>query len=251
MPFATEHLVGDLAADTEIYRIFPLYRTEQLFVEKEMALIRPSKWEDPCDNQLYQLKIIDKTTKQPVCIKGLRNSYYGLCWTLTDESDAMWRIYSPDATSVRVRTTIGKLRKVFVSSDDKFAALKFYIGKVDYLSMADFNKVFAGGGSCFSAITDTSGDPSVQSLLLKRDAFQHEHEVRMIYHEPESAIDHGIVWKFPIEPCALFDQLCFDSRLPQPCFETNAKKFADTYGFAGEITRSTLYDIPIPDVIEI
>lgn len=249
MPLAKKHLIGDITTDTVVYRVFPLMRAEQLFADMQMTLVRPEKWDDPCENQLYNLNLIDEKTKKPVNIEHMRQSYYGLCWTLAEESDAMWRIYSPDHTAVRFRTTIGRLRKAFIDSDDPFASLKFFLGRVSYLSSNEFGTMFSDGGSCFSAILDTSGDSAIQSLLVKRDSFSHEKEIRMIFHEPESSVDHGMVWGFPIDPHEIFDQICFDSRLPPSCFNTNFKKFRETYGFNAEIVRSTLYDIPKPKVV--
>ena len=40
---------------------------------------------------------------------GFKENLYGQCWTKTRESDAMWRIYSPNKNGVRIMTTPRKL----------------------------------------------------------------------------------------------------------------------------------------------
>jgi hypothetical protein len=45
----------------------------------------------------------------------------------------MWRIYSPDKSGVKVKTTIGKL----IDSLDSAREIKSFIGKVSYLPDAD------------------------------------------------------------------------------------------------------------------
>lgn len=74
---------------TKIYRIFSTNRLIELFEKKENALVKPELWDDPFEN--FILKIPEKGSKSKPNKRG-----YGQCWTLNFESDAMWRIYSPD-----------------------------------------------------------------------------------------------------------------------------------------------------------
>lgn len=87
---------------TKIYRIFSTNRLIELFEKKENALVKPELWDDPFEN--FILKIPEKGSKSKPNKRG-----YGQCWTLNFESDAMWRIYSPDKNGVRIQTTIRKL----------------------------------------------------------------------------------------------------------------------------------------------
>lgn len=40
----------------------------------------------------------------------LKNSFFSCCWTYSPESIAMWSLYSPDRSSIRIQTTQGKLK---------------------------------------------------------------------------------------------------------------------------------------------
>ena len=93
--------------DKPIYRIFSFKRLEEIFKEKKLTLAKPKKWDDPFENF-----ILNSTGTLPDGREfqiGFRDNYYGQCWSLTVESDAMWRIYSPEKDGVKVKTTIRKL----------------------------------------------------------------------------------------------------------------------------------------------
>jgi hypothetical protein len=97
--------------DKPIYRIFSFERLKQIFDEQQLTLVKPSLWDDPFENF-----ILNSTGRLPdgrVFEIRFRNTFYGQCWSLTRESDAMWRIYSPDKNGVKVKTTIRKLFSSF------------------------------------------------------------------------------------------------------------------------------------------
>lgn len=109
---------------------------------------------------------------------------FGQSWTLLEESDAMWRIYSKinnpkdgtknylDETSVRIKTTARKLFDAIYTSDEDMA--RAYIGKIIYLSQKDFND-YQNLRSPLSPIA--LNETFVNSYFLKREAFAHEQEV--------------------------------------------------------------------------
>lgn len=59
--------------------------------------------------------------------------YYGQCWSLTKDSDAMWRIYSNHKDGVRIKTTVGKLISELEQTRGMIAVVP-YFGKVKYYS---------------------------------------------------------------------------------------------------------------------
>jgi len=242
-------IIGELSPETRVFRVFPVSRLEEVFQSRRITLARPRKWEDPCENQLYNITVVDGGTGAAVSVESLRSCLYGQSWTLTEESDALWRIYSDDKRGVRVATTLGKLLEALwdgCGGSDSLKALKCFLGKVNYLTEEDFQNSFGDGGQMLSGILDNSGRAPVDSLLMKREAFSHENEVRLIYQETETSIDHGDVWFFPVDPAELFDELCFDPRLPDECFEVLRQSFLKKYQFPGTIRKSELYRLPLP-----
>ena len=156
-----------------VYRIISTARLYELFANRENVLVRPSMWEDPFENFILNspAKLNDGTVVQ----FGFHKSYYGQCWTLNQTSDAMWRIYSPTSDGVRIRTTIRNLALSLSGGLGQWAHIQTFIGKVRYLSDKELlqfaNHVFASGL-----------DPAAlaKTLLVKRKAFCHEREVRLL-----------------------------------------------------------------------
>jgi hypothetical protein len=97
--------------DAPIYRVYSMHRFKSLLNTKTNGLVHPSLWKDPFENFFLKCKAVasDGTF---VSLESLSESWYGQCWTKNRDSDAMWRIYSPNKDGVRVSTTI---RKLFVS----------------------------------------------------------------------------------------------------------------------------------------
>ena len=227
----------DLRPDTPVFRVFTLDRLLDAVVRRQLALVRPRMWEDPYENLLYQtpLKNPDGT---PLSIELRGNRLYGQCWTLASVSDALWRIYSPYKSGIRVRTTAGELLKAIWKQDDQYASLKYFIGKVRYYTSVEFQKVFADPRTM---LFDTSGRGPVHALLCKRKAFSHEREVRLIFQDSEDRDDQVIY--FPIEPNSLFHTLLFDPRM-DPATADTITRVLHKLGFRNRISQSSLYNTP-------
>ena len=93
--------------DKPIYRIFPVNRFFEMIKEKKMAMVKPKLWDDPFENLLLSSRF--QLDDGEIVNFESANSVYGQCWTEHRESDAMWRIYSPQKNGIRVSTTPRKL----------------------------------------------------------------------------------------------------------------------------------------------
>jgi len=69
-----------------IYRIIPTFRLIELLKMKENVLSKPKKWDDPFENFILRSHLIREGTRVSI---GLRDCFYGQCWTLQSVSDAM------------------------------------------------------------------------------------------------------------------------------------------------------------------
>lgn len=230
------NILGIADPDTRIYRVFTLDRLFDTIVGKQLALVRPRLWEDPFENLLYQTPLQD-ADGNPVSIERLRNRLYGQCWTLASVSDALWRIYSPYKIGVRVRTTVGKLLNA-IWKDDRFDNLKYFIGKVEYHSQAVLLKKFQDP---LTHMLDATGRGPVMSLLLKRTAFQHEREVRLIFHDTQDSKDQVVYC--PIDPNSIFETLLFDPRMDSKTVATFSWVLKEI-GFNNKVSQSELYNAP-------
>src|SRR5205085_4195507 len=103
--------------DSFIYRIVSIRRLFDSFAGKVNVLVKPKRWQDPFENFILRA-----------------DQVYGQCWTLQTASDAMWRIYSPNAEAVRIRSTVRRLLESLNSDRGSTANTESFIGRVRYLN---------------------------------------------------------------------------------------------------------------------
>ena len=236
---------GKITRSTIIYRVFPRDRFFQLFEEGMNALVWPTKWEDPFEN--FVLRSPVRTAAGELGEFGFHKDVYGQCWTLHKASDAMWRIYSPKKDAVRLRTTVGKLLDSLCGANNNKENDCCFIGRVTYPKEAKLKKfartVFKNG---------LTAEAVARSLLVKRRAFVHENEVRIIYFEGDQIVHAEGVYKYPLNPNAVFDQIMIDPRVSCESFTNFKDEIGKRTGFKVEcIKRSLLYKPPEGFTIEV
>ena len=233
-----------LNPDTPIYRIFSKDRLFQMFQNKENVLVWPTKWEDPFENFILRAPVETEDGERGTF--SFHKDFYGQCWTLHKASDAMWRIYSPNKDAVRVRTTIDKLAKSVSANLGQWAHVQAFIGKVEYLSDKGLQN-FAE--TIFRSGLDSSAP--ARSLLVKRAAFSHEREVRVLYFEKDRVAHPDGLYRYQIDPHDLIDQIMIDPRLSLEEVEKLKGEIKSRTGYKGKIKRSLLYAPPKGFVVRI
>lgn len=216
-----------------IYRIFSIDRLLELFENKENVLVKPELWDDPFENLM--LKIPIKGYKSTLMKRG-----YGQCWSLNAESDAMWRIYSPEKNGVKIKTTINNLFRSLYSAQTQYASFSCYIGKVKYYPKKDINQIISDRISGRRLFNGNIGQ--ARSLLFKRRAFRHEREIRLIFLDPHNKSDSNI-YPYSCDPFFLIDRITFDPRMDQKLYKKYKNKLI-SIGFKGSILQSGLYRVP-------
>lgn len=143
-----------------IYQILPVKYLIKIIRNQKLRfnnIVR--SWEDPYELFLLKQNIeIESWPKNHFSFK-LLNNYYGQCWSLAEDSDAIWRIYSFDKESVRIKTSVIKIINVL----DQIRGMKWYVpyfGKVDYkntVGVVDWmNEALEGGsGTLLKAFADS------------------------------------------------------------------------------------------------
>lgn len=203
-----------------VYRFIPVKYLYDLFDTGENVVVSPSKWDDPWEN------FILKGQKVP------RKGWFGQCWTRLRASDAMWRIYSRDSKGVRIRSTPSKLASVSLCSD-----WKVFIGKVKYPKQDDLMQ-FAQ--SALGKLDDIRH--MAKTLLMKRRAFRHEGEVRLLmFHKGHAAPD---MERYKVNVAEMIDQIMLDPRLAKSDADQMKQKIRERTEFKGTILHSQLYSPP-------
>ncbi|MGG2111788.1 hypothetical protein ABFY60_14885 [Lysinibacillus pakistanensis] len=151
----------------KIYRFISFETFIDMIMRQSLTFVHPSIWDDP-----YELFAINTKFKETVGSADtvsselavetilhqiISNKLYCQSWTKVDESDALWRIYNHSNTSVRIEIDLNDIKEL-----ENVEALD-----VEYLD----------------APYEVKGKKSYYDLLkIKRKAFSHEHEVRLVTH---------------------------------------------------------------------
>jgi hypothetical protein len=143
----------------------------------QLVLVNPDMWDDPFEN--FYLKADAYSAGEKISLASLRKGSFGQCWTLNEDTDAMWRIYSSDKCGVRLKTTVGKLFNAAIKAQGLFADFSCYIGKVEYLTKEQILEIHQQ--SFYMTTLGGQGDGLASMLLRKRTAFEHESEVRILF----------------------------------------------------------------------
>jgi len=237
----------DSDLDKTIYRIISIERLIQLYKNNENTLVKPDAWDDPYENLILKSKV--KQLSGEIISYGFHTHFYGQCWTLHQASDAMWRIYSNDKKGVRIRTTVRKLANSLSGSDVKLPDAKCFIGKVRYLPN---KKLIAFSNSVYSVYEDGSLAVAnlFDSLLVKRTAFSHEKEVRLLYGDLTSDTS-SMLFTYRFDPHETIDQFMLDPRLTYSEYIECKSHIKSETGAKCEIKRSLLYAAPEKVVLNV
>lgn len=239
------NIIGKIDENTKIYRLFPRDRFLQLFKENRNALVHPAKWDDPFENVILRAEVVTSSGGKGKF--GFHDDVYGQCWTLETASDAIWQIYSRDKNAIRVRTTVGKLLRSLCASHGDWASATCFIGRVKYLSeskLRSFSRAIFRDGLGAQAIA--------HSLLVKRNAYKHENEVRLIYIEREDFKHPNGVYSYELEPRDIVEQVMVDGRVSHDEFLPFKEEVMKLTGLSeNQVKRSLLYQQPKGFLVEV
>lgn len=229
--------IDDERLDRSIYRIMPVKYLYSLFAQRKNVLVRPKKWDDPFENFMLRSKLLLPTGEQASL--AFHDDFYGQCWSTTSQSEALWRLYSSDKTSIRIRTTPRKLFAGLCEHLNEWAHVSAFVGKVRYFSKA---KLLTHAQQVFADIDIPKGKDFAQTLLFKRAAFKHESEVRLLYFERKKLTTD--TFSYPVTPEDIVEDIRLDPRLSEDEAVALRKEIKNKTGFKGTVKKSDLYDPP-------
>lgn len=176
----------------KLYRIVSFPGFVNLIEKKQERYVNPVTWEDTYEGYLLRFienantakdvidllyntvspKDIDATVSNFTNLYGARWLCYGQSWSMTAESDALWRIYSYDKMGIRIESSCEKIENLINSSGFS----KKYEYKIEDVKYdLDGNNLLEQ--QC-QRLRETK--LTVEPFLHKRKAFQHENEKRVI-----------------------------------------------------------------------
>lgn len=227
--------------DAPLFRIYSKHRFLDLLRTRKNALVKPRLWNDPFENFFLRSDVTGPKGEK-ISIKSLAEDWYGQCWTLNEDTDAMWRIYSHCKNGVKVRTTIRKLFDSFYDGSDKFADLKFLIGKVQYQTTENIAD-FMSNVSFYDIASGGQATGFAKLLCVKREAFEYEREVRLLFQDLDPKRSKGDAVLFDFDVNAMCEDVVIDPRFD----EGQVAAFKDEIAAVGctlPISQSSLYRAP-------
>lgn len=237
-----------------IYRILSMERLVEIIQKQELVMPKINSWEDKYEN-FFLKSNLSIEGEEIIGLKEDSELYFGQCWSFIEDSDAMWRIYSIDKQGIRIKTTINKLinalNPIYQDGSNFCPIENPWIGAVIYKSKKELNEWIKK-----QEIKKENIMPIIKdSLFIKKDSFQHESEVRIIYYaeEEDSKLkpnSNPPLVSFKIKPFNLIDEIAFDPRADESYF-TAFKKYLKNKLKVPEnkITKSKLYDFTPYDFI--
>jgi hypothetical protein len=240
--------------DAAIYRIYPLWFFEEALRLRQLVLVSPDAWEDPYEILTSRIMICYERSApgQQHALGPLLRPAYAQCWSSTQESDTLLRAYSrivkdprvgrntcPRDEGVRVRSTPRKLLEALLAWSPSPAAKSCFIGQVRYGNSDDIQQALTNVLNDHDTDALSDGQLRADLVLLKRSAFQHESEIRLIYIETRDVPVRSMV-NVPIDPNHIFEEVTFDPRLAE--FERCEREtLARKLGYTGRFGQSALY----------
>jgi hypothetical protein len=150
----------------------------------------------------------------------------------------MWRIYSHEARGVRLRSTPARLGRSLAGS--AASNVQVFVGSVQYLSES---KVAAFVDSVLQRGRLASSTTAARTILVKRYAFRHEAETRLLLRL-DAANASADIHPYEVDPHEMIDQLMLDPRLDKREAAIVKAEILERTAFKGRVLRSMLYAPP-------
>jgi hypothetical protein len=216
-----------LAPDTALYRYLSLEAFLGLIESRSLRLANVNDWDDPGEAILGKVPTggMDGNIETP--LYSFHQLIYGSCWSRLRESDAMWRIYSPNRTGVQIASSVEKFGSISGVRRALLAEVMYFNTREELVANA-------------SKVTDSLGE-----ALHKRTAFRHEEEVRFLTHS--DFIEGPRIGPRPfrvalaIEPRTFIEGIVLDPRAAA-WYVDDLTNYCRRAGLAVEPVKSSLYE---------
>ncbi|MBR5433110.1 MAG: DUF2971 domain-containing protein [Bacteroidales bacterium] len=199
--------------NTPIYKIMPYNYVLDMMRDNKLTLTQIRNWFDDDSYELFLLKqrfyLNDKP--EPNLVNQHIPYFYGQSWSFQKESDALWRIYSKNHNSVKIKTT---LRKLIPLCEQQPQNTVTKIGEINYVDRKDIIYEIDSLNKNKSFSVSNFFDIVYRASFTKMRAFECEKEFRIISqmeNDVHSSPAPNII-KFNISP-DFIEEITFDPRM--------------------------------------
>ena len=215
----------EFLSSKRLYKHMPLELALKTIEDKAFWFSDLREWEDP-----FEKRFLEATyTKGGKNVSfRWKDRVYCTCLSMTDSSEAYWKVYSQNQICVELRIN----RKELLDELRKLTEFEVYIGKVEYmrtkkirlpLKMIPFNPPFVG--SYFS------DEFMARLFMLKRDAFSYEDEMRILLVAKAKSKRKGVSVNYSCPSTEIINQILIDPRVGDHTADFIKKGLKDYYGF--------------------
>jgi len=199
----THHTIGHtLDASLDIWRYMSIEKFALLMSRKKLWFTRADLLGDEHEGSLpnsiiedREQRLHDHLVKEKIekGSKEGRKDAFVSCWSMQPpEILSMWKIYTPNATGVSVKTTVGRLASCFVSKpNDLFDTHMAHIEQVSYINF----------------ISHKAEPDEFDRFTHKQEAYSYEKEVRAILSYMPTVDEAPIGIEFQVDLGILIDQV--------------------------------------------
>lgn len=179
-----------------------------------LRMQEPTNWKDQYEGRFYNA-IYDNITNEPL------PKLYATCITSNPASEAAWKVYAHGtglgARCVQVKLNMAKLREQLCNGSYG----DYYEGRVFYdLTDSEIDHLHETGSPYHSLFFSKFGtDKFVRLMLIKRQAYQYENEIRLFLInppidpvKPKDYYDAKVNWKDIIEEIRI-DHSCTNAEI--------------------------------------
>lgn len=189
----------ELSDNVDIYRFISLPDLLNLLEFKKLSFTNVMDWED-----ISEIPIKQFLSKEEILEKRKKCIQYGSCWTKSFETDALWRIYSPDCRSLCLHSTV---RDLIIALNKANPEIEGCIAPIIYGDVRNLilDELFG------REYSDTYG--SYVFSFLKREPFSHEKEIRLIVNKPNLPIPTPKYIELNVDFKDFLKEVIFDPRV--------------------------------------
>lgn len=180
--------------DTIIYRYFSYCKLKKLFEDNSIYFCNAKSFKDNRERQIpqaYYDMVKTKTSEAQRDMKKKTDDFkkdyiksYVTCWTTESDNYAFWKIYTPNADGIMIKTTVGKLMNMFDMS-------KVLVIRVEYIKRTE--KIKGIQHMIFEPNTMPNGICIAEKYKIY--PYNYEKEVRFVLYSKKD--EKGYNYKLP------------------------------------------------------
>jgi hypothetical protein len=212
-----------------LYRYMGLPELVDWLYSGQLRFADPRSWDDP-------FEVYPAISRQAQAQQPARSSHclYVKSFSRSASSEALWHIYSPHRTGVRVTVERRGLQQAATTLAERHDA-EARLAPVRYKAGYEIEKDLEG---------QLTAEEFFQSAFLKRRSFQHEQEVRLVIAQPVTCRMPPRHRRYPVD-IGVIRSIYVDPRATERTLD-RCRRIAKDAGLRGiRVDRSALFEAPL------